>query len=359
MRERLNRRYSLGDWLYYCLLVLLLLQAGLNILRRFVPLALCQQGWFAGFLDFPSLPILLVVLYCWPIKLRSRPLQAGDSGNVMASQPNKAAEDRKILAILLAGFLLLLQFMLAAIAPEVFDSYRILLVSMALVIFPFHAYSNLATRRNHPLVVVALVELLPLIILFYYPPGIIQYILPIAIAVLSVALVSWSLYALGLWRSNRPDWLTLCDRYNPFARQPVPTESRKTSLQLIALSGLAGLVFLASAYLRVPRIQTFGLYENAFNQVVALAKANQLQPYSAESPQVKMPCRYTYLAPRGVRVMRENNSLTVEFRLFSIGFGDGYTAFVYRSQPLDYKQAKTEVDVKALGDSWYWEQWNW
>ena len=338
--------------------MLLTIQAGLNILRRFVPIFICEGSWLAIFMNPPSWLILSLVLYYWPINLRNRQLEVEDTGNNSNNKPKQYSTWRNLESIILACFVLLFLGFMAALSPARGDSYRILLSSIFLVIFPAYVYNKLTTRStNNSLSFITLLGLL-IPVFFIIPLQIhIQFIIIILILALSI----WSIYGLAFLPINHQKWQFIFNRYNPFTPQPIPTEYRQISLVIMGLSGLATLMFIVYAYLAIPRIETFGIYRASFNQVVEMAKANQLQHYGNESP--KLPCIYNYLSRNGnVKVIQEKNELIVEFQIFTIGFGDGYTAFVYRSQPLDYKKPPHTHEYFSqyqLGDSWYWEKWVW
>ncbi|MBD2663533.1 hypothetical protein [Richelia sinica] len=120
-------------------------------------------------------------------------------------------------------------------------------------------------------------------------------------------------------------------------------------------------MFLISAYFDIPRIETFALYRPAFERVVQMVKTNKIVKDNSEPEFFQIPCDYSYLTPASpqgiVRVKQEGDSLTVTFRIFNMGFGDGYTAFVYRDHPFDYKQDTNYIEFKDLGNYWYWERW--
>ncbi|MBK1987547.1 hypothetical protein A0J48_008355 [Sphaerospermopsis aphanizomenoides BCCUSP55] len=359
MQTLLGFRSKLTSWLYPSMIILLIIQSGLNIARRFIPIPVCKEDMLGNFISFPSLLILLLLLYRWPIdigkKFKNKPI---------INVPILSKYQKEVLDIFVAIMVLLFPFifMMSGLAPEIYDTYRLFVFSSFFLLLPLHIHSHLAYKHNYPHIIGIGIGIIPIIIIFFFIPFL-SLFFKSSIIQLIFAILIWLSYFLSFVPKNKIFFLDLINNYNPFTWQLISAEYRNKALSLIVISFLAGVAFFTHAYLIVPRIENFSIYKNAFNDVVEMVKNNQLEVLS--DTQFKIPCQYNYLNRfSSVRVDRKDG-LTVQFRIFTIGFGDGYTSFVYRSKPLDYKQVNattyhaTYVDFKSLGDSWYWEVWIW
>lgn len=358
MHNLLKRELKFSFCIYVSVLILITFQAGLKIWRVFIAFPACEGQFLYKFLNFPSLLFFVLLLYFWPIHFGQNLPALNNNTNHVNQRKKNLWND---LAIAIIGLILLFVILMPAFAPELYNIYRIVLITLVLLVLPFHIFTNLNIRKDYGLLVVLFTGGLSLFTLFLLLPFLIHHIWKLSLFLLIVALVIWSAYILSFLPSNQPGLIIKINQYNPFKHPSLPQP--KITLPLLGLNALASLVFLGSAYLSVPRIETFNIYRPAFNQVVAMVKNNQLEQEPLRQSKIKrmkIPCKYNFLTTyKALNVIQENHNLTINFRIFSIGFGDGHAGFVYRTKPIDYTKNEPLVQSKPLGGSWYWEVWIW
>lgn len=347
----MNQEYKTTSKIYKILMIILIIQFGLNILMRFLPIPVCRIPGVNIFLDFPYFYIFLLVLYLWPINLR---LEKVDDTKVEYEESSLIAF-LKLLGLLLASLLvpaiIIMQGMMAIVGPAIFDSYRFITIILFAAIFPFHVYSNLIQRCNHPLLICTVVAILPIIIDLSLNSELVKF-QSLFISFIVIVII-WSLYILALWSKPPIKLRRIVNYYHTLAEQKFTAIYRRNFVQLIVLSGLATLLFLAHTYLIIPRVEAFSLFRPNFERVINLINDNKINK--------KLPCEYGYLSnahDNSIMIIRRNGNLVVKFPIFNIGFGDGLVAVVYRSNQVDCEQEQTEnkcEGFKLLDGSWYWE----
>lgn len=166
----------------------------------------------------------------------------------------------------------------------------------------------------------------------------------------AIALASW------VWTLGR-DW-----------RQPRP---QRPGRWLTILSGLLLAGVIGSYSLSMPRPETFWLYAPAYQAAIEKIQRGQVplpapqhltghhRPIVRNS--IQLQCPDDFLAPNGrVIIDRDRETLdivSVEFVIFSIGFGDGAVMVLYRADGQDPgrdPQALAYQNTRRLGDRWFW-----
>ncbi|MBK1987546.1 hypothetical protein A0J48_008350 [Sphaerospermopsis aphanizomenoides BCCUSP55] len=244
-----------------------------------------------------------------------------------------------------------MQGMMAIVGPAIFDSYRFITIILFAAIYPFHVYSNLIQRCNHPLLICTVVAILPIIIDLSLNSDLVKFQVLLT-SLFGIAII-WGLYIIGLCSKPPIKLLKNINYYHTLAKQKFPATYQRNFVQLIVLSGLANLLFLVHAYLINPRVETFALFKPNFERVINLIKDNKIDR--------SLPCEYGYFSNHennNVNISRKNSDLVVRFPIFNIGFGDGLVVIVYRSNKVDCEHEKRENKCEGfqpLADSWYWE----
>lgn len=368
----LGRHWLLKFCVATALLFLCSFQLLSNIVSRFTVNSICEFKLVDFFLSFPISFILLPLLYAYPILL-SQQLKVRDEQYLSATtvKPNIQQDTNYIFLLVVLPLFLIWHFLQSAIAPEIFESIRLLFYSCLLLIYPIHLHLCLNYGKNKGGLLVCLTLLFLNLPCFLFSPLIYQRQIW-NILLLGAGLVSLILYELAYWPNSDRSWAASLNRYNPFAhfRENRILNSRISTKRILWLSNasfLAIIFLIVYAYIFIPSIKNFPLYSYQYQQVLELIKANKIQPYGAINPNkftFPLPCEYQYLTfrTRSVVVEKTNDSLVVEFIIFSIGFGDGYTAFVYRSEPPSYLQKDALVggipaQYRRLQEHWFWEKW--
>jgi hypothetical protein len=356
--QLLSYWHKLRLWLYPFILILIIIQSALKIVWRFFYPEICQIEFLLMWIKFPSLVIFLLVLYYWPIHLfNSWKLNDAAERNYYLSVRHTWIYLWKCLLLLFFSFFLLI----AVLAREIYETYRLLQITLVFAVIPVHINSYFYQKLNTNSILLFLVTSLPIATIFLFISSF-SYLINLSIFLLVIGLIIWALYGLSFLPKNQIVRLLNLNHYNASYLPGMTNQYRKKTLQLIGLSGITALMFLISVYFDIPRIETFALYRPAFERVVQIVKTNKIVKYNSEPEFFQMPCDYRYLTPASpqgiVKVQQEGDSLTVTFRIFSMGFGDGYTAFVYREHPFDYKQDTNYIEFKDLGNYWYWERWS-
>lgn len=366
----LERNWLLKFRVAIALLFLCSFQLLSNIVSRFTVNSICEFKLVDFFLSFPISFILLPLLYAYPILL-SQQLKVRDEQYLSATtvKPNIQQDTNYIFLLVVLPLFLIWHFLQSAIAPEIFESIRLLFYSCLLLIYPIHLHLCLNYGKNKGGLLVCLTLLFLNLPCFLFSPLIYQRQIW-NILLLGAGLVSLILYELAYWPNSDRSWAASLNRYNLFAnfKKERSLNSRIYTKRVLGVSTgsfLAIILLIFYAYLFIPSINNFLAYGKQYQHVLELIRTNKIQRYESLNPnnyRVKLPCQYQHLAVRSVLVERSNDSLVVQFQIFFTGFGDGYTAFVYRSEPPSYLQKDALVggipaDYRRLSEHWFWEKW--
>ncbi|MBD1832619.1 hypothetical protein H6F61_07890, partial [Cyanobacteria bacterium FACHB-472] len=131
--------------------------------------------------------------------------------------------------------------------------------------------------------------------------------------------------------------------------------------------GISSAICLAVLFSETPYItsETFNSKLADFEAVVALVDSGKLVPDPSYG-YVELPCKYSYLANRGmknyrgsIKITKERDAKIIQFRQRTYGFGDGADNFIYRSDNKDISQFRAKdsygIRVVKLKDHWFWQ----
>jgi hypothetical protein len=130
--------------------------------------------------------------------------------------------------------------------------------------------------------------------------------------------------------------------------------------------GISSAICLAVFFSETPYITPINFNSKLadFEAVVALVDSGKLVPNVYGS--VELPCKYSYLANRGmknyrgsIKITKEGEAKIIQFLQRTYGFGDGADNFIYRSDNKDISQFRPEnsygIGVVKLKDHWFWQ----